>query len=51
MCIAGADNAPFLVTAAKTLAVRLREGPFVSIEGMNHDLTPARAPAILDFLR
>lgn len=51
LTIAGTDSAPFLVAAAKVLAERVLEGRFVSIEGMNHDLTPALAPAILAFLR
>lgn len=50
LAIAGTDSTPFLVTTARTLAKLLPDGRYAGIEGMNHDLTPALAPAITAFL-
>lgn len=51
LTIAGSDSTPFLQATAKALAERIPDGQFVAIDGMNHDLTPALAPAILAFLQ
>lgn len=51
LAIAGSDSTPFLVATAKELASTVSDGRYVGIEGMNHDLTPALAPAIIEFLK
>lgn len=50
LTLAGTDSTPFLLATAKALAALVRDGRFVAIEGMNHDLTPALSPAIRAFL-
>lgn len=50
LTIAGTDSAPFLLATAEALAEMIPDGSFARIEGMNHDLTPALAPAIVEFL-
>lgn len=50
LTMAGTESTPFLLATARRLAETLPDGRFVGIDGMNHDLTPALAPAIRTFL-
>jgi pimeloyl-ACP methyl ester carboxylesterase len=51
LIIAGTDSAPFLVETCKALADMVPNGRYAGIDDMNHDLTPALAPAIVKFLK